>query len=203
MSEEEQMKLVKAVLIGESGTGKTSIITRLKSNDFNQKVESTMCSSMFRKIVTIPDYGPLMIEMWDTAGQEKYRSINKLSYKDAQIVIFVYDITSKKSFDEIKSYWYEQVKENCNLDTIALAVCGNKCALFDKEAVPEEHLKLFSNRIEGVFQLTSCFTGTGINDLFNKVAVLYLQKTNGIIKPKPKPLPSPQPKPIKNNKCCK
>ena len=53
MSEEEQMKLVKAVLIGESGTGKTSIITRLKSNDFNQKVESTMCSSMFRKIVTM------------------------------------------------------------------------------------------------------------------------------------------------------
>ena len=82
-----------------------------------------------------------------------------------------------------------------------LAVCGNKCDLFDKEAVPEEHLKLFSNRIEGVFQLTSFFTGTGINDLFNKVAVLYLQKTNGIIKPKP--LPSPQPKPIKNNKCCK
>lgn len=102
MVEEEQMKLVKVVLIGESGTGKTSIITRLKSNDFNQKVESTMCSSMFRKSVDIPNYGPLMLELWDTAGQEKYRSINKLFYKDAQIVIFVYDITSKKSFDEIK-----------------------------------------------------------------------------------------------------
>ena len=79
MSEEEQMKLVKAVLIGESGTGKTSIITRLKSNDFNQKVESSMCSSMFRKIVTILDYGPLMIEMWDTAKKKKYRSINYLT----------------------------------------------------------------------------------------------------------------------------
>ena len=149
MVEEEQMKLVKAVLIGESGTGKTSIITRLKSNDFNQKVESTMCSSMFRKSVDIPNYGPLMLELWDTAGQEKYRSINTLFYKDAQIVIFVYDITSKKSFDEIKSYWYEQVKENCNLDKVALAIAGNKCDLFDKEAVSEENLKLFTQRIEG------------------------------------------------------
>ena len=84
MSEDDQVKQVKAVLIGESGTGKTSIITRLKSNDFAQKVESTMCSSMFRKVVDVPDYGPLMIEMWDTAGQEKYRSINKLFYKDAK-----------------------------------------------------------------------------------------------------------------------
>lgn len=149
MVEEEQMKLVKVVLIGESGTGKTSIITRLKSNDFNQKVESTMCSSMFRKSVDIPNYGPLMLELWDTAGQEKYRSINKLFYKDAQIVIFVYDITIKKSFDEIKSYWYEQVKENCNLDKVALAIAGNKCDLFDKEAVSEENLKLFTQRIEG------------------------------------------------------
>lgn len=162
-----------------------------------------MCSSMFRKSVDIPNYGPLMLELWDTAGQEKYRSINKLFYKDAQIVIFVYDITSKKSFDEIKSYWYEQVKENCNLDKVALAVAGNKCDLFDKEAVSEENLKLFTQRIEGVFQLTSCFTFIGINDLFNQAALLYLQKTNGIVNPKPKPLPSPKPKPIKNNKCCK
>ena len=162
-----------------------------------------MCSSMFRKSVDIPNYGPLMLELWDTAGQEKYRSINKLFYKDAQIVIFVYDITSKKSFDEIKSYWYEQVKENYNLDKVALAIAGNKCDLFDKEAVSEENLKLFTQRIEGVFQLTSCFTGIGINDLFNQAALLYLQKTNGIVNPKPKPLPSPKPKPIKNNKCCK
>ena len=203
--DDEQMMQVKAVLIGESGTGKTSIINRLKNNEFNSSQESTMCSSMFRKIIEIPDFGSLMIEIWDTAGQEKYRSINKLFYKDATIVIFVYDITNKKSFEEIKNYWYEQVKENCDLDKIILGVAANKCDLFNKEEVKEEDGKMFASRIKGAFQSTSCFTGIGINDLFNQVGLLYAKKTNGIVDPlpRPKPIPLPNPKPKPDKKCCK
>ena len=198
--DDEQMIQVKAVLIGESGTGKTSIINRLKTNEFNSTQDSTMCSSMFRKIIDIPDFGSLMVEIWDTAGQEKYRSINKLFYKDSNIVIFVYDITNKKSFDEIKNYWFEQVKENCDLNKITLGVAANKCDLFNKEEVKEDDGKNFANRIKGVFQSTSCFTGIGINDLFNQVGLLYVKKTNGVVDPTPKPKPLPLPNPGKKPK---
>ena len=203
--DDEQMLQVKAVLIGESGTGKTSIINRLKTNEFNSTQESTMCSSMFRKIIDIPSFGSLMVEIWDTAGQEKYRSINKLFYKDANIVIFVYDITNNKSFEEIKNYWFEQVKENCDLNKIILGVAANKCDLFNKEEVKEDDGKEFANRINGAFQSTSCFTGIGINDLFNQVGLLYVKKTNGVVdpSPRPKPLPLPKPGPNPKKKCCK
>ena len=202
--DDEQMLQVKAVLIGESGTGKTSIINRLKTNEFNSTQDSTMCSSMFRKVINIPDFGSLMVEIWDTAGQEKYRSINKLFYKDSNIVIFVYDITNKKSFDEIKNYWFEQVKENCDLNKIILGVAANKCDLFNKEEVKEDDGKTFANRIKGAFQSTSCFTGIGINDLFNQVGLLYVKKTNGVVDPTPKPKPLPLPNPGKKpKKCCK
>ena len=142
--------------------------------------------------------------MWDTAGQEKYRSINKLFYKDSNIVIFVYDITNKKSFDEIKNYWFEQVKENCDLNKIILGVAANKCDLFNKEAVKEDDGKTFANRIKGAFQSTSCFTGIGINDLFNQVGLLYVKKANGVVDPTPKPKPLRLPNTGKKpKKCCK
>ena len=199
MSEdEEQIKRCKAVLIGEAGTGKTSIINRLKNNEFNPVQSPTMCSSMFKKLVETPGGESVLIEIWDTAGQEKYRSINKLFYKDAAIIIMVYDITNQRSFDEIKNYWYEQIKENCDLQNIILAVSANKSDLFNQEKVKEEHGKMFANRIKGIFQATSCFTGLGINDLFNQVGLKYIQRT-GLPQP-PKPLPSPKPP---SKKCCK
>ena len=59
------------------------------------------------------DYGKkIQFQIWDTAGQEKYRGLTKIFYKDAKIVILVYDITKKQSFDEIKKYWYNQIKDN-------------------------------------------------------------------------------------------
>ena len=110
----------------------------------------------------------------------------------------VYDITNQRSFDEIKNYWYEQIKENCDLQNIMLAVSANKSDLFNQEKVKEEHGKMFANRIKGIFQATSCFTGLGINDLFNQVGLKYIQRT-GLPQP-PQPLPSPKPP---SKKCCK
>ena len=185
--DDEQMMQVKAVLIGESGTGKTSIINRLKTNEFNSNQESTMCSSMFRKIINIPDFGSLMIEIWDTAGQEKYRSINKLFYKDANIVIFVYDITNKKSFEEIKNYWFEQVKENCDLNKIILGVAANKCDLFNEEQVSEEEGIEFAMKVGATFKIVSALNGVGVNELFKELSAKVFnikkepEKKNSII----------------------
>ena len=109
----ENEKICKAILVGESGVGKTSIIVRFISDDFSQNLHSTTGASYASKIMDFNDYGKkIQFQIWDTAGQEKYRGLTKIFYTDAPIVILVYDITKKQSFDEIKKYWYNQIKDN-------------------------------------------------------------------------------------------
>jgi Ras-related protein Rab-22 len=103
----------KSILIGETGVGKTCIIERFILDDFNKNQISSSGASYTKKTLDFPEYNKSIdLEIWDTAGQEKYRGIAKIFYKEAKIIILVYDITNHKSFDEIKDYWYNQIKEN-------------------------------------------------------------------------------------------
>ena len=109
----ENEKICKVILVGESGVGKTSIIVRFISGDYSTNVNSTTGASYASKMLNFEDYGKSVhFQIWDTAGQEKYRALTKIFYKDAKIVILVYDITNRKSFEEIRDYWYNQIKEN-------------------------------------------------------------------------------------------
>lgn len=80
--------------------------------------------------------------IWDTAGQEKYRSFSAIYYKDACIAILVYDITKKETFNEIKKYWFPTVKEN-SPENIQIVICGNKNDLYEYEDVDKEDIKKF------------------------------------------------------------
>ena len=113
MSEDGEAKTCKVVLLGESGVGKTCIISRYTNNTFEENIMSTTGASYCGKAMTFDEYGgkTIKFEIWDTAGQEKYRALTKIFYKDAAVAILVYDITRRKSFDEIKNYWYNQIKE--------------------------------------------------------------------------------------------
>ena len=103
----------KVVLLGESGVGKTCIIARFINNTFEENLISTTGASYAGKTMTFDEFGgkSIKFEIWDTAGQEKYRSLTKIFYKDAGAAILVYDITRQDSFDEIKKYWLQQIKE--------------------------------------------------------------------------------------------
>ena len=106
-------KSCKVILVGESAVGKTSIIVRFVSQDFSAQTVSTTGASYASKIIEFKEYGKkVQFQIWDTAGEEKYRGLTKIFYKDAKIVILVYDITKKHSFEEIKDYWYNQIKQN-------------------------------------------------------------------------------------------
>ena len=106
-------KICKVILVGESGVGKTCIIVRFVSEEYKETTISTTGASYASKIMEFKEYKKdLQFQIWDTAGQEKYRGLTKLFYKDAKIVILVYDMTNRRSFDEIKNYWYNQIKEN-------------------------------------------------------------------------------------------
>ena len=109
-----KIKIYKVCLVGESGVGKTCIIERFVKDKFREDEPPTISASYSEKVLKFDEYDGKIAKfhIWDTAGQEKYRSIGKIFYKDANAAILVYDITNQKSFDEIKKYWYEEIKAN-------------------------------------------------------------------------------------------
>lgn len=107
---------IKIILVGESNTGKTSIINRFCYDVFHDQTQVTLGCSGSSKILELSPKKIVNLTIWDTAGQEAYRSINKIFYKNAKIVILVYDITCKKTFDEIGDFWLNEVKEFADED---------------------------------------------------------------------------------------
>lgn len=107
----ENIPMCKAILVGEVNTGKTCIIRQFVENKFDQFSKPTCDQSISTKIIKLKKSKFIKLCIWDTSGQERFRSINKIFYNDAKIVIFVYDITERRTFDEIKSFWQKEVSE--------------------------------------------------------------------------------------------
>ena len=164
----------KVVLVGESAVGKTCIISRFISGAFDSNVSSTNGASYASKNVQYDKLGKnLLLDVWDTAGQEKYRALTKFFYKDAKVAILVYDITRYDTFKSIKEFWYEQVKEN-GPKNIVIGIAGNKCDLYEKEEVNENEAREFAASIGAIFALTSAQNNSGITELFRDVGNKYL-----------------------------
>ena len=103
-NDDEEYLICKVVLIGEAGVGKTSIIQRYITNTFSTGVKSTGGANFIEKKTEFKDINQkVKFEIWDTAGQEKYRSLTKTFYKDAKVAILVYDITRKGSFEDLQN----------------------------------------------------------------------------------------------------
>ena len=164
----------KVVLLGDSGVGKTCIISRYISGTFDENSATTNGASYCSKNVSFEKLGKnLLFDIWDTAGQEKYKALTKFFYKDAAVCILVYDITRKETFDNIKNYWYAQLRENSDKN-IVIGVAGNKCDLYENEEVKEDEAREWAKEIGAVFELTSAQNNTGINDLFLNVGYKFL-----------------------------
>lgn len=170
-------KEIKMILVGRTGTGKTNIINAIVGLKFNSNEESTITSSFVDKIIKIKgkDYH---LAIWDTAGQERFRSLTKIFIKDAKIVIFVYSITHKGSFEELE-FWVETVK-NILGDKPVFGLAGNKNDLFQQEQVTEEEGEKKAKEIGALFKLTSAKTRVGINEFVEKLVEEYAKKSGDI-----------------------
>ena len=167
----------KIVLIGESGVGKTSIISQFVNQVFQEDVESSSSGTYNSKTLIYDNNKVLKLEIWDTAGQEKYRSLASMFYKEASAAILVYDITRKDSFEQIQQYWASQIKEN-SPSNIILALCGNKSDLIEEEKVDEEEARNYAKEINAIFYPTSAKNDSGITDLFLQIAKKYTNSDN-------------------------
>ena len=165
---------IKVVLVGESGVGKTSIISQFTTKKFDPHRETSLSAQFISKTVNFQDLGKeIKFDIWDTVGQEKYRSLAKIFYKDAKVIVFVYDITTEYSFNELKNYWYEETKSNTDGNPI-LAVVGNKIDLYKDQKVSNNDGKEFADKIGAIFQTTSAQSDSGISTLFDNIGKTYL-----------------------------
>ena len=166
MSEIEEERDIKIILLGETGVGKTSIINRYINNEFNNEAPSTLGASFATKEVKM-DKIKYLVNVWDTSGQEKYHSVTNLFINGSNIVILVYSVDSKISFEGLE-YWYNTIKEKLEGDKYILAVIGSKGDLIDNEIIPEEKAKKFAEEKNAIFRIVSAKEDSeGINKLFN------------------------------------
>ena len=160
---------VKVVLLGESAVGKTSIISQYTTKKFNPRCSTSVSAQFISKTLDFPEFEKsLKFDIWDTVGQEKYRSIAKIFYRDAKVIIFVYDITKEYSFNALKDYWYKETI-NCTEGTPLFAVAANKSDLYTEQTVNNKDGREFAEQINAIFQTTSAMSDTGINTLFENI----------------------------------
>ena len=167
---------LKIILIGEAGVGKTNLINIMQGKDFCQNEMTTSNCSFFMKEMTIDGLN-FNVYLWDTIGQEKLRAQTKIFFKNSRIVILVYDITGRESFEKLES-WHKLVKEALG-DNIVLGVLGNKKDLFMQEKVKEEEAEEYAKSIGAIWALTSAKTEresfvTYVEDLIKE----YIKKAN-------------------------
>ena len=169
------MTSCKAVIVGDSGVGKTCLLSRYISNTFDKDSITTFCPTYVTKELVFPDLDKkLNLDIWDTAGQELYKTLSKLFYKDAAIGILVYDISNKSSFDSIKNYWYKELKNN-GLDNMIFNLVGNKYDLYETEQVKEDEAREYANSINAGFYLTSAKYNNNVEELFVESGRKFLQ----------------------------
>jgi Ras-related protein Rab-5C len=127
----------KVVLIGESSVGKTCLINRYIKDRFDPNSTMTMGAFMSSKNIDIPGTDQKMkLQIWDTAGQEVYRSITQIYYRDAAAAICVFDTSDEKTLESAER-WVKDLKEKAP-QCMQIVLAGNKCDLLDKQQVSDE-----------------------------------------------------------------
>ena len=181
MFKKESDNDLKMILVGSSGVGKTNLINSLIDEKFQAITLATSSSTYVVKKIMINDK-LYEVEIWDTAGQEKFYSLTKIFIKGAKLVIFVYDITQRKTFEEI-DHWINTVNEVLEEKPV-IGLAGNKKDLYLKEEVINEEGNEKAKEIGAIFRLTSAKEGFGISDLFEELLYEYIKKVeSGEIKP--------------------
>ena len=170
-NDEDVEEGIKVILVGETGTGKTSLINSAMGKKFQDDHKSTMyCSYVnLKKVIEDKEYN---LNLWDTIGQEKFRSLTKVFFKNSGIVIFVFDITDKPSFDDL-NYWYKTVDEELG-DKPVKGLAANKLDLFDNQAVDDNTIKEYASQKGIKFQYTTATNPANFNKLLEDLLVEYL-----------------------------
>ena len=172
ISEGNYNYLLKFIIIGDAAVGKSNLLVRYTSGQFKEEYQLTIGVEFGSNNVIIGD-NTYRIQIWDTAGQENFRSITRSYYKNTACAIIVYEINNKNSFENISS-WIEECK-NTAPKSILMVLVGNKCDLDNRE-VTEEEGREFAEKNGMIFFETSAKTGKNVEELFKESVKVIDQK---------------------------
>ena len=177
--EENQEDEVKIILIGESGVGKTNLINIAIGDNFSENEKSTTASTLSLKKIKLnnKEYN---LDLWDTIGQEQYRQLTKIFFNNSKIVIFVYDISSKTSFEALPG-WINDVDEQIGNNYIK-GLVANKSDLYLEEEVKNEEGEEFANKIGARFLTISakCDDPKKFEEFLVELVKEYIEKRKSI-----------------------
>ena len=166
-TDEENYDLIfKLVLIGDSGVGKTNILTRYTKNEFSLATQATVGVEFGSKIIKKNDK-LIKLQIWDTAGQERYKSITSAYYKGSKGAFVVYDISRKPTFENVDK-WIGELKTNASEEVLIMLV-GNKSDLEDKREVQIDEVKKKAEQYKIAFCETSALKGNNIEQAFDSL----------------------------------
>ena len=155
----------KLIFLGDQNVGKSSILNRFLNDTFVEEYQATIGLDFQSKNVQI-DNQDIHLLLYDTAGQEKFRSLIPMYTRDANIILLVYDITNKESFENL-SLWLKDLT-NININEVIVCIVGNKIDLTEKREVTNEEGQKFWEEHDFIFQEVSAKTGDGFSELFYK-----------------------------------
>ena len=161
---EEYEMMVKVILIGDSGVGKTNIMSKFLKNQFMEESKATIGVEFGSKLFNHEGH-KIKAQIWDTAGQEKYKAITGAYYKGSKGALVVYDITQKKTFENIEK-WVNDLKAAGD-PKITIILIGNKNDLDDKRQVSKDQGEEKARSFGCAFLETSAYSGDNIDKAFN------------------------------------
>ncbi|OHT15573.1 Ras-related protein Rab11D [Tritrichomonas foetus] len=169
----------KIVVVGATCVGKTAIVGRLVDKVFNQEIETTI-GVEFRTYPVLIGDKEVKLNIWDTAGQEKFKSVSKAYFRNAVGAVLVFSLTDRKSFEALDD-WLNDLQSLCIPNAVILLV-GNKVDLKDDRVISNEEANMFASRHNLDYYETSALEATNIEDSFVRLASSINEKvTNGEI----------------------
>eukprot|EP00163_Fabomonas_tropica_P022416 TRINITY_DN3908_c1_g1_i2.p1 TRINITY_DN3908_c1_g1~~TRINITY_DN3908_c1_g1_i2.p1 ORF type:complete len:209 (-),score=33.60 TRINITY_DN3908_c1_g1_i2:213-839(-) len=168
--------VVKVIVNGDGSVGKSSLLLRYLKGEFHESTTMTIGVDTGTKVL---EFGDLSVkaQIWDTAGQERYRGITSTYYRGAAGAIVVYDVTSKESFDNCKT-WISEIRKH-SVEDIVIGLVGNKVDLEDQRVVSTEEGEKYAEDNNLTFVETSAATGANVSEAFEytvKEAVSVMSK---------------------------
>ena len=169
----------KVTFLGDTNVGKTQIIDRHVKGSFKEEYTPTVgtdnTNKQYQRTINGGNRKTIQLDIWGTSGQERFKTLLQNYIKNAKAIVFVYDITKKDSFNNIKEYWLEKAKEKAHKDAVYFLV-GNKTDLQNERKVEKDKAQEFAKKNDMRFFEVSAKNGYNVNKLFEKIVNEFLIK---------------------------
>jgi small GTP-binding protein len=195
----DQRRILKFIVIGNSGVGKTAILKRLVDNTFTSESQSTIGVEFLATTFEV-DGKSVKLQLWDTAGQERFRSIAKAYFRSAIGVILVFDITERKSFDDL-SHWLNDIHQLCDPNAVVTLI-GNKLDMKHLRKITAPEAENFAQLHQVSYYETSALGGDNIQEAFHRTTAAIVRRGGdqfAVDATPAKPTPSPA---SSSSECC-